>query len=84
MHDWVSSHARRAPEAPAIITPAGTLAYAELDLARGVVHYACAGHLPPLVVTEAGQATFLWDGRSRRLGRWLPEPVTAAAARPSR
>ncbi|PRZ04479.1 serine/threonine-protein kinase RsbW [Isoptericola sp. CG 20/1183] len=44
-----------------------TLVYAELDTGSGVLAYACAGHLPPLHVTDAG-AEFLWEGRSTPLG----------------
>jgi Stage II sporulation protein E (SpoIIE) len=45
-----------------------TLAYAELDLASGLVHYACAGHPPPLVLPSEGGGRLLWDGRSTPLG----------------
>ena len=45
-----------------------TLAYAELDLASGRLRYACAGHPPPLLVTSAGDARLLWEGRSTPLG----------------
>ncbi len=54
-----------------------TLSYAEVDLASGDVVYACAGHLPPLLVAgpdlvvggrRAGGASFLWEGRSLPLG----------------
>ncbi|WP_426595048.1 PP2C family protein-serine/threonine phosphatase [Cellulomonas sp. McL0617] len=44
-----------------------TTAYAEVALATGVVTYACAGHLPPLLL-GAGAPRFLWDGRSMPLG----------------
>lgn len=44
-----------------------TVAYAELDLRRGVLRYACAGHLPPLLA-QAQSAQFLWGGRSTPLG----------------
>ncbi|MBX9245322.1 serine/threonine-protein phosphatase, partial [Actinotalea ferrariae] len=43
-----------------------TLAYAELDLATGLVRYACAGHMPPLLLGE--ETTLLWEGRSLPLG----------------
>jgi hypothetical protein len=45
-----------------------TLAYAELDLASGLVRYACAGHPPPLMLPSAGGGRLLWDGRSTPLG----------------
>jgi anti-anti-sigma factor len=45
-----------------------TAAAAEVDLARGRVTYACAGHLPPLLVGAGGAATFLSDGRGPALG----------------
>jgi serine/threonine-protein kinase RsbW len=48
-----------------------TLAYVELDPATGAVRYACAGHPPPLVVSQDGGTRFLWDGRSAPLGSIL-------------
>jgi phosphoserine phosphatase RsbU/P len=45
-----------------------TLAYAELDLAGGVIRYACAGHPPPALVAADGSATLLWEGRRIPLG----------------
>jgi serine phosphatase RsbU (regulator of sigma subunit) len=48
-----------------------TLAYAELDLASGLVRYACAGHPPPVLVPSTGNAGLLWDGRSTPLGASL-------------
>jgi serine/threonine-protein kinase RsbW len=47
---------------------AATLVYAELDTATGTLVYACAGHLPPLLVRRDGRAGYLWDGRSAPLG----------------
>lgn len=47
---------------------AATLVYAELDTATGAFVYACAGHLPPLLVRRDGRVGYLWDGRSAPLG----------------
>jgi len=44
-----------------------TVAYAELELATGRLRYACAGHLPPLLVDAEGGHRFLWGGRSAPL-----------------
>jgi serine phosphatase RsbU (regulator of sigma subunit)/integral membrane sensor domain MASE1 len=49
-----------------------TIGYGEYDSATGRLRYACAGHPPPLLVTDHS-ARFLDDGRSRPL---------AAAAKP--
>jgi anti-anti-sigma factor len=45
-----------------------TAAAVEVDLARGRVTYACAGHLPPLIVDAEGRTTFLSEGRGPALG----------------
>ncbi len=45
-----------------------TLVYAIYDPRRGVVTFACAGHPPPLVRSQEGQAAFLEGGRSLPLG----------------
>jgi serine phosphatase RsbU (regulator of sigma subunit) len=44
-----------------------TVGYGEYDPATGRLRYACAGHLPPLVL-DGGRASFLWEGRSLPLG----------------
>ncbi|HWG93220.1 MAG TPA: SpoIIE family protein phosphatase [Mycobacteriales bacterium] len=48
-----------------------TLAYAELELATGVLRYACAGHPPPLLLAGAAAPRLLWEGRSTPLGALL-------------
>jgi serine/threonine-protein kinase RsbW len=45
-----------------------TMVYAEIELEAGTATYACAGHLPPALLTAAGDARLLWDGRSTPLG----------------
>jgi serine/threonine-protein kinase RsbW len=45
-----------------------TVAYAEVNLGTGVMTYACAGHLPPLLQEPAAAPRFLLDGRSGPLG----------------
>ncbi|GIE35388.1 hypothetical protein Ait01nite_084330 [Actinoplanes italicus] len=44
-----------------------TVGYADYDPATRMLRYACAGHLPPLLVTGDG-AAYLWGGRSLPLG----------------
>jgi serine phosphatase RsbU (regulator of sigma subunit) len=44
-----------------------TVTYAEVDLAAGAVHFACAGHPPPLRITPEAEPELLWDGRSEPL-----------------
>jgi phosphoserine phosphatase RsbU/P len=46
---------------------AATVVCAEMDPVDRWVRYACAGHLPPLVVHPDGTADYLWDGRSTPL-----------------
>ena len=56
-----------------------TVAYAEVDTTTGAMRYACAGHLPPLLVTSDGRAGYLWEGRSLPIGavtRKRPEATT--------
>ncbi|WP_432537430.1 ATP-binding SpoIIE family protein phosphatase [Kineococcus arenarius] len=45
-----------------------TLVHAQLDLGDGCVRYACAGHLPPLLLPAQGAPRYLWGGRSTPLG----------------
>lgn len=40
-----------------------TIAVVSIDLARHEARYACAGHLPPLLVPVGAEARFLLDGR---------------------
>jgi hypothetical protein len=47
-----------------------TLAYAQLDLATGVARYACAGHLPPVLLPAGAPGRLLWGGRSTPLGTY--------------
>lgn len=41
-----------------------TVVYADLDLERGRLRYACAGHPPPLVLEAGAEGRFLLEGRS--------------------
>ncbi len=45
-----------------------TVAYAELDLRTLELSYACAGHPPPVLITDADGPMALWGGRSSLLG----------------
>jgi hypothetical protein len=45
-----------------------TTVFMQLDLATGDLEFAAAGHLPPLVLTADGTASFLWGARSVPLG----------------
>jgi sigma-B regulation protein RsbU (phosphoserine phosphatase) len=45
-----------------------TLAYADVDLAARRLRYACAGHLPPLLIPPGERPRLLWDGRSTPVG----------------
>jgi sigma-B regulation protein RsbU (phosphoserine phosphatase) len=44
-----------------------TVVYAEVDAAASRVTYACAGHLPPVVVEPGSLPRCAWDGRSAPL-----------------
>ncbi|GIJ52608.1 SpoIIE family protein phosphatase [Virgisporangium aurantiacum] len=41
-----------------------TVAYGLLDLTSGHLRYACAGHVPPLLIEPGRGERFLWSGRS--------------------
>ncbi len=45
-----------------------TLVYADVDLAAGRLRYACAGHLPPLLIEPGQYPRLLWEGRSTPVG----------------
>lgn len=51
-----------------------TLVYAEVDLAAGAMRFACAGHLPPLLLDPSGAPRLLMDGRSPPLGAQAGPP----------
>lgn len=48
-----------------------TLAYGVLDLDTGELAHACAGHLPPLLLSADGGAQLLWEGRGMPLSSFL-------------
>nr|BFE75911.1 hypothetical protein GCM10020092_092120 [Actinoplanes digitatis] len=45
-----------------------TVAYAEVDLSTNEMTYACAGHMPPLLVEPGSAPRYLLDARSGALG----------------
>ncbi|MGH2897439.1 MAG: PP2C family protein-serine/threonine phosphatase, partial [Solirubrobacteraceae bacterium] len=47
-----------------------TLVHAELDVRSRRLRFACAGHLPPVVIAPDGPPRSLWDGRSLPLDAW--------------
>lgn len=62
-----------------------TVVYAEIDLSTGMLRYACAGHLPPIVVAPSGDTELLWDGRSSPVAiapRTEPRPEATVALAP--
>lgn len=54
-----------------------TLVCAELAGGSGILRFACAGHLPPLLMTAQAPPRYLWEGRSPPLAA-----VTTREARP--
>jgi phosphoserine phosphatase RsbU/P len=44
-----------------------TVAYAEIDVARGAMVLACAGHMPPALVVPGEPARYVMEGRSAPL-----------------
>jgi serine phosphatase RsbU (regulator of sigma subunit) len=54
------------------------VAYAELDLYTRRLTYACAGHLPPLLLAPEAAPRALWEGRSPPLGATPEEPAPQA------
>jgi sigma-B regulation protein RsbU (phosphoserine phosphatase) len=54
-----------------------TVAYAEIDVARGAMVLSCAGHMPPAVVEPGEPARYVLDGRSAPL-----DVIQATTARP--
>lgn len=62
-----------------------TLVYADVDLGRGRMRYACAGHLPPLLMQPGERPRLLWEGRSPPLTAHPDQPIRhedAVALRP--
>jgi PAS domain S-box-containing protein len=44
-----------------------TIVHAQVDIATGRTRYACAGHLPPVLVAPGEPPRYLWEGRSMPL-----------------
>jgi serine phosphatase RsbU (regulator of sigma subunit) len=57
-----------------------SMAYVVFDPRDGVLHYACAGHPPPLLVRGYGSADFLEAGRGPLLGGESRAPRRSARA----
>ncbi|PYG00289.1 Serine phosphatase RsbU, regulator of sigma subunit [Georgenia satyanarayanai] len=66
---------RRVPD-----STSATLLYGELDLVTGRFRFACAGHLPPLLLERDGTPRLVWDGRSTPLGLTAPGSERPEAA----
>jgi serine/threonine-protein kinase RsbW len=60
---------------------AATVAYATIDVDRGVLRYACAGHPPPLLLPPDGPPRFLEEGRSWPLGVTSPRKRSESTLR---
>ena len=57
-----------------------TVAYAEIDVARGAMVLACAGHMPPALIVPGEPARYVMEG-ALRPARRLPDLDRAAAER---
>ncbi len=66
---------RRVPD-----STSATMLYGELDLLTGRFRFACAGHLPPLLLGRDGHSRLVWDGRSTPLGLTPPGSGRVEAA----
>ncbi|HEX2096073.1 MAG TPA: SpoIIE family protein phosphatase [Solirubrobacterales bacterium] len=56
-----------------------TVVYAQLDLASRELRFACAGHLPPILVEPESGPHLSWEGRSTPLGLRIPGPRPESA-----
>ena len=56
-----------------------TVVHVQADLAGGTMRYACAGHLPPVLMEPGRAPRFLWDGRSLPLNADPGGPSRAEA-----
>lgn len=64
---------------------AATVAVADIELETGTMRYACAGHLPPVLIQPGAPPELLWDGRSPPLGAFRgrgPRPEAEVGLRP--
>lgn len=62
-----------------------TVAYGLLDLTTGRLRYACAGHVPPLLIEPGRGERFLWAGRSTPIAAYAgmkPRVEAEVALRP--
>jgi phosphoserine phosphatase RsbU/P len=59
-----------------------TLVYAELDLAKRTLRFACAGHPPPVLALPDADPRFAWGGRSTPLAAFAPTAPRDDATEP--
>jgi len=57
-----------------------TVVYGELDLRSRELRFACAGHLPPVLVLGSQHAELTWDGRSTPLDLQMADGVSRPEA----